>query len=125
MLGHVTLCLIEKVQGSLRVYRKSHEQHRRKSSPDDNNVYAQKDQGQQREMMDQEAPCSSPDEHHFKQKTVLTKNPRRQQRKQEGGDGIEDPSKLHHRAWSAVKAEADDWRWHHTLEPRQTLNSLV
>ncbi|KAL3801518.1 hypothetical protein HJC23_000956 [Cyclotella cryptica] len=136
MLGHVTCCLIETIQIWLRIHRKSNEHHRRDTSLEDNNVYPQQDQLRRQHVLDQEAPDSPHNERHFKPKTetsVITKHQRRQQRKlkhlhlhnsSEGEEGTEDPPK-HHRAWSAVKAEADDGAWRHSLESRQEWNNLV
>lgn len=127
MLGDLTCSLIVRALHWLHLHRESYTSQQNVTSyPDDENNSLQPSPSQ-------EAPESPFNEHHFKPKTensVITKHQRRQQRKlkhlQLPGDAdLDGKPKLHHRAWSAVKAEADDGEWHHSLKDEEEENGIV
>jgi hypothetical protein len=129
MIGHITYNIFETNRVAWKVRINLRQQQMTPSPSFDDDYHAETS------IQQQEAPESP--HHHFKPKTensVITKHQRRQQRKlkhlhlqNSPDEGIDVPAVLHHRAWSAVKEEADDGAWRHSLRsrPKMEQNSVV
>ncbi|KAL9187284.1 hypothetical protein ACHAXT_001387 [Thalassiosira profunda] len=133
MLGHATNSLLESVFHRFQAIRARRREDIRRQLEQ---LQLEMQEQQIQSTMSQKAKESPPHHHHKPKKdTYYTAQQRRQQRKlkhlhSEGGtneeqQSLQEPPKLHHRAWSALPAEGDG-AWHHSLEEsQQELNSVV
>jgi len=136
MLGHVThTALLKSISRFKLIRRKRREELRRQLEQLQLEFQEQRRALQSHSNEDDEAPPSSHQHKHKPKKdTFYTKQQRRQQQRlkhlhvdespKEEVDAQNPPPQLHHRAWSALPVEGDG-EWTHSLEPQQSMDSVV